>query len=198
LGNFEEVAKESVIGRRYNPAMDDLLIPISSDDHSRGPDAAPVTLLEYGDYECPYCGRAYPILKQLRETLGDQLRVVYRHFPQNNVHPHASVAAQAAEAAAAQGKFWQMHDLLFEHQDELADVMKYAIKLQLELYRFEADLSSERFANRIRFDHEGGVRNGIHKTPTFFINGKVYTGPLEYEAMLREIKTVLENAHRSQ
>jgi len=185
------------MGRRYNSVMDDLLIPVGSDDHSRGPETAAVTLLEYGDYECPYCGRAFPILKQLRETLGDELRIVYRHFPQNNVHPHASVAAQAAEAAGAQGKFWPMHDLLFEHQDELADVMKYAIKLELELYRFEADLSSERFADKIRFDHEGGVRNGVRKTPTFFINGKLYNGPLEYEALLREIKTASEIAHRS-
>ena len=177
-----------------------LLIAVSSEDHSRGPESAPVTLVEYGDYECPYCGRASPILQQLRTELGDQFRLVYRHFPQNNVHPHASVAAQAAEAAGAQKKFWDMHDLLFEHQDDLAgaDLLQYALKIGLEVYRFEADLSSEKYAAKISEDYEGGRFNSVTKTPTFFINGKKYLGPLEYDAVLAEIKTALENAHRSQ
>src|SRR5690349_20419393 len=105
-----------------NSDPDRLLIPIEAQDHAHGPQDAPVTLLEYGDYECPHCLRAFPIIKRLRNELGDRLRVIFRHFPQNSIHPRASVAAQAAEAAAAQGKFWAMHDLLFENQDRLADL----------------------------------------------------------------------------
>jgi protein-disulfide isomerase len=166
--------------------MSDLAIPVDSNDHALGPETAPVTLVEYGDYECPYCGRAFPIIKKLRETLGDQLRIVYRHFPQNSVHKHASVAAQAAEAAAAQGKFWQMHDQIFEHQADLADdFTPYAIRAGLELYR---DLSSERFARRVQADYEGGQRSGVKKTPTLFINDRRYAGPLEYEPLLDAIR----------
>jgi protein-disulfide isomerase len=181
-------------------ATNDLLIPVGPDDHSRGPATAPVTLVEYGDYECPTCGRAFPILQKLRQTMPDEFRLVFRHFPQSNVHPHASVAAQAAEAASAQKKFWEMHDLLFEHQDELAevDLVKYAMKLGLEVYRFEADLSAEEYSEKIRFDYDSGVRNGVDKTPTIFINNKRYTGPLEYDSVLNEIKTALENARHSQ
>ncbi|HEY7090670.1 MAG TPA: DsbA family protein [Tepidisphaeraceae bacterium] len=170
----------------------DLLIPVDSTDHALGPDNAPVTLVEYGDYECPHCGQAYPIIKRLKATLGDRLRVVYRHFPQNSVHPHASVAAQAAEAAHAQGKFWAMHDQLFEHQTDLADdLTAYAIRAGLEIYKFQADLSSERYARKVRSDYEGGVRNGVHKTPTIFLNGGGYSGPLEYEAILAAIQKLL-------
>jgi protein-disulfide isomerase len=163
----------------------DLMVPVDSSDHALGPEDASVTLVEYGDYECPYCGRAYPILKQLKEALGDRLRLVFRHFPQNSIHPRASVAAQAAEAAAAQGKFWAMHDLLFEHQDDLAsiDLTQLALSAGLEPYRFEADLSSERFAKRVQKDHDDAVRNGLHKTPSIFINGVLYTGELEYKAL---------------
>src|SRR6188508_427866 len=99
-----------------------LTMAVAKRDHAQGPADAPVTLLEYGDYECPYCGRAYPIVKEIQRRLGDRLRFVFRNFPLNSVHPHAGVAAQAAEAAAAQGKFWEMHDLLYEHQHDLADV----------------------------------------------------------------------------
>ena len=172
---------------------EDLLVPVGADDHAIGPDDAPITLVEYGDYECPYCGRAFPILKQLRETLADKFRLVFRHFPQNSVHPHASVAAQAAESAGAQGKFWAMHDLLFEHQDELAgtDLIQYALKLGLEVYRFEADLSSERYTAKIRSDYRDGLRNGVKKTPTLFINGKRYDGELNYDALLAKIKNLI-------
>src|SRR5215213_5813051 len=115
-----------------------LTLPVSSErDHAQGPDTAPVTLVEYGDYECPYCGQAYPIIKRLQETLGDKLRFVFRNFPLNTLHAHAGVAAQAAEAAGAQGKFWEMHDLLYENQEELdeSDLHKYALKLGLEFYK---------------------------------------------------------------
>ncbi len=169
-----------------------LAVPVTERDHAQGPADAPVTLVEYGDYECPYCGRAYPVVKQIQQRMGPRLRFVFRNFPLNTLHEHAGVAAQAAEAAASQGKFWEMHDLLYEHQDELAetDLNKYALHLGLEIYKFEADLSAERYAKRVRDDFRGGVRSGVNGTPTFFINELRYNGPHELEPMLE----ALENA----
>ena len=170
-----------------------LSIPFNAErDHVRGNPAAPLTLLEYGDYECPYCGRAFPIVNQLRAHFGERLRFVFRHFPLNNVHPHASVAAQSAEAAAAQGKFWEMHDMLYEHQQELAeaDLSQYALRIGLEIYRFQADVSTERFAKRVADDYESGAASGVKGTPTFFIQSERYTGEREFEA----IKSALESA----
>src|SRR3954462_13171041 len=160
-----------------------LTIPVTEKDHTQGPPGAPVTLLEYGDYECPYCGSAYPIVKRLQEEMGDKLRFVFRNFPLNTIHEHAGVAAQAAEAAGSQGKFWEMHDLLYQHQDDLLgdDLVRYALSLGLEIYRFEADLGGEVFAKRVREDFRTGVRSGVNGTPTFFINEIRYNGPLEYD-----------------
>ena len=150
-----------------------LSVAVTEKDHAQGPPDAPVTLVEYGDYECPYCGRAYPIVKQLQERMSDRLRFVFRNFPLNTLHEHAGVAAQAAEAAGAQGKFWEMHDILYEHQAELdqADLRHYALNIGLEIYQFDADLSGERFAKKVRADFRGGVRSGVNGTPTFFVNG---------------------------
>jgi protein-disulfide isomerase len=163
-----------------------LTLPIEPHDHASGPEDAAVTLVEYGDYECEWCARAYPVIKQIQQTMGKQVRVVFRHFPRNSLHPHAGTAAQAAEAAAAQGKFWEMHGLLFENQDELAevDLTKYALKLGLEVYKFQADVSSERFAPKVRRDLESGLASGVKKTPTLFINDVRYEGPLEYDALV--------------
>ena len=163
-----------------------LAIAVSEKDHADGPSDAPVTLVEYGDYECPYCGRAYPIVKEIQKRMEGRLRFVFRNFPLNTNHEHAGVAAQAAEAAAGQGKFWQMHDLLYEHQDELAeaDLNSYALKIGLEIYQFESDLSTERYAKRVRDDFRGGVRSGVNGTPTFFINDVRYNGPHELEPLL--------------
>jgi protein-disulfide isomerase len=162
-----------------------LALAVEGADHTSGPDDAPVTLVEYGDYECPWCARVYPIVDRVQQTMSQFVRVVFRHFPRNSLHPHASVAAQAAEAAAAQGKFWGMHRLLFENQDELAevDLTKYALKLGLEVYKFQADLSSERFAAKVRRDFDSGTQSGVKKTPTIFINGVRYDGALEYDAV---------------
>ncbi|HYO09283.1 MAG TPA: thioredoxin domain-containing protein [Tepidisphaeraceae bacterium] len=167
-----------------------LAVPVTENDHAQGPPDAPVTLVEYGDYECPYCGRAHPLVQELRRRLGDRLRFVFRNFPLNTIHQHAGVAAQAAEAAGVQGKFWEMHDLLYDHQSDLADadLQSYALKLELEPYQFSADLSSERFAKRVREDFRGGVRSGVNGTPTFFINGTRYNGPHELAAMLEAIE----------
>ena len=168
-----------------------LTVPVTSADHALGREDAPVTLVEYGDYECPYCGKAFPVVKEVRRRLGDRLRFVFRNFPINTIHEHAGVAAQAAEAAAAQGKFWEMHDLLYEHQHDLADadLHQYALKVGLEIYRFESDLSSERFSRRVREDFRGGIRSGVNATPTFFINGVRYDGEQTVEAMLAALET---------
>ena len=163
-----------------------LAIPVSEHDHAQGPPDAPVTLVEYGDYECPYCGRAFPVVKRLQESLGELLRFVFRNFPLNTIHEHAGMAAQAAEAAAAQGKFWEMHDILYEHQDTLAehDLREFALKIGLEIYKFNADLASERFAKRVQDDFRGGVRSGVNGTPTFFINDVRYDGAPDFDSLL--------------
>ena len=167
-----------------------LHIPVSDKDHAQGSPDAPVTLVEYGDYECPYCGKAYPAVRRIRNKMGDKLRFVFRNFPLNTIHEHAGVAAQAAEAAAAQGKFWEMHDILYEHQDDLADadLRSYALKVGLEIYRFDADLSGEKFAKRVRDDFRGGVRSGVNGTPTFFINGLRYNGEHTFDAMFQALE----------
>jgi protein-disulfide isomerase len=170
--------------------------PLDASDHLTGLPEAPVILLEYGDYECPTCLKAFPIIKQLLKQMPDVLQVAFRHFPQNSIHPHASVAAQAAEAAGAQGKFWKMHDALFTYQDRMDewDMSQYALKAELELYKFEADLSSERFARRVARDLESGRRGGVRKTPTLFINGIFYPGPLEVSALAEAIQRAPKKA----
>ena len=152
--------------------------PVSTRDHIAGPDDAPVTLVEYGDFECPYCGMAYAVVKRAQRELGDQLRVVFRHFPLAEAHPHARVAAQAAEAAAAQGQFWEMHDILFEHQDALGpeDLVSYAESLGLDTARFTSELEAGMYEKRVREDFRSGVRSGVNGTPTFFVNGDRYDG----------------------
>jgi protein-disulfide isomerase len=173
-----------------------LAISVTDTDHALGPADAPVTLVQYGDYECPDCAAVHPIVKRLRATMGDRLRFVFRNFPQNNVHAHAAVAAQAAESAAAQGKFWPMHDLLYAHQATLADhsMDEFALKLGLEIYKFNADLSAERYARRVQADFAGGQRSGVTGTPTFFINGARYTGEPEYEPMLAALESAAAEA----
>ena len=166
-----------------------LAIPVNETDHAQGPADAPVTLVEYGDYECPYCGRSHPIAKRIQKELGARLRFVFRHFPMNNVHRNAGNAAQAAEASGAQGKFWEMHDILFEHQQDLeyGDVNHYALRIGLDPYKFESALSSQRFAKRVTDDFRGGVRSGVNGTPTFFINDVRYEGENEYEALMAAV-----------
>jgi protein-disulfide isomerase len=152
--------------------------PVNAKDHTAGPDDAPVTLVEYGDYECPHCGRAHPIVKRTQRELGSQLRFVFRNFPLAEAHPHARLAAQAAEAAGAQGKFWEMHDTLFEHQDalEVEDLVGYAESLGLDIERFTRDLEAGTFEKRVRDDFRSGVKSGVNGTPTFFMNGARYDG----------------------
>jgi protein-disulfide isomerase len=152
--------------------------PVSDKDHAVGPDDAPITLVEYGDYECPYCGMAHPIVKSVQRALGEQLRFVFRNFPLAEAHPHARLAAQAAEAAGAQGRFWEMHDMLFENQTALepGDIVGYAKSIGLDVTRFERDLEAGTFMKKVRDDFRNGVRSGVNGTPTFFVNGERYDG----------------------
>ena len=165
--------------------------PISDSDHAAGPADAPVTLVEYGDYECPYCGMAHPIVQRAQRALGNQVRFVFRNFPLAEAHPHARLAAQAAEAAAAQGKFWEMHDTLFEHQDALEpdDIVGYAKAIGIDVERFVRELHSGMYAKKVRDDFRGGVRSGVNGTPTFFVNGARYEGSwANEEAFIRALQ----------
>jgi protein-disulfide isomerase len=172
-----------------------LVIPVSETDHTLGPGNAPVTLLEYGDYECPYCRRAHPILQGVRRTMGDRLRFVYRHFPLSQAHPHAEHAAEAAEAAGAQGRFWEMHDLLFENQNALEDddLAMYAAQVGIDGQRVAREIAAGTYAKKIRNDFRGGIRSGVNGTPTLFINGMRFDGnwsdPDELTQALNEAAT---------
>lgn len=159
-------------------------------DWVRGPADAPVTLLEYGDFECPFCGRAYWELKKLERMVGDQVRFVFRHFPLSQIHPHAMLAAEAAEAAGAQGKFWEMHETLFQNQHNLEAqaLIGYASQLGLDVPRFNRDLQQHRHLPKVRRDFLEGVRSGVNGTPTFFINGVRWNGPYTAEALLAGIQ----------
>src|SRR5258707_12407357 len=147
-----------------------LAIPVGKDEHVLGPADAPVTLVEYGDYQCPACGAAHPMVKVILKRLGAKLRFVFRHMPLSEMHPYAELAAEAAEAAAAQGKFWEMHDALYEHQDELGPdlVTTLAKRLRLDTSRFEDDLVSGRFRDRVKRDFMAGVWKGVDGRTTCF------------------------------
>jgi protein-disulfide isomerase len=147
--------------------------PVSDEDHAIGRSDAPITLVEYGDFECPYCGRAYPIVKEVQSRFADQLRFVFRNFPLSEIHPHAEHAAESAEAAGAQGAFWEMHDVLFENQHALEDVhlAGYASSLGLDVERFVNELAEGFYTPIVRQHFLSGVRSGVNGTPTFFING---------------------------
>ena len=169
---------------------------VSADDHRAGPDDAPVTLVEYGDYECPYCGAAHPVVQEVRRILGANLRFVFRNFPLTQAHPHAERAAEAAEAAGAQGKFWGMHDLLFEHQEALEepDLLRYAAALSLDEERFARDLSAGAYSDRVRRDFRSGVRSGVNGTPTFFINGVRHDGAGDLPTLLAAVEAAAATA----
>ena len=172
-----------------------LALPVSrSRDHIQGPDTAPATLVEYGDYECPYCGQAYIIIKQIQQLLGKNLRFVFRNFPLTQVHLHAQDAAEAAESAGAQNKFWEMHDYLYEHQQALDDenLVQYATRLGLDLPKFVQDIISHVHAARIREDFLSGVRSGVNGTPTFFINGTRYNNSWDLETLLETLNYTIK------
>jgi protein-disulfide isomerase len=164
--------------------------PLSERDHIRGPRSAQVSLVEYGDFECPYCRAAQPIVAGLIAALGDQLRVAFRHFPMSEVHPHAQHAAEMAEAAAAQGKFWEMHDTLFANQHSLddANLLKYGAELELDAERVSEELSSHEHVQRVAEDRDSGLASGVSSTPTFYIDGTRYDGSVALRNMLAAIR----------
>jgi protein-disulfide isomerase len=170
----------------------DLRVPVAAEDHVQGLDTAAVTMVEYADYECPYSRRAYSVIKQWQREVGVQLRFVYRNFPLRDVHPHAQHAAEAAEVAANQGKFWEMHDYLFEHQRALDDehLRQGAEQLGLDTVSYEQDMARHRYAGKIEDDLQGGIQSGVRGTPTLFIHGARYEGNHDRESLLRAIREV--------
>jgi protein-disulfide isomerase len=150
-------------------------------------------LVEYGDYECPHCGRAYPIVKRLQKHFGKRLFFVFRNFPLGQMHPHAESAAETAEFAGAEGKFWEMHDLLFENQDRLGNALLRELTAEVGLDPAELlqALEEGKYAPRVRADFSGGVRSGVNGTPTFFINGQRNDGSFDYQDMVEAIDTAL-------
>jgi protein-disulfide isomerase len=166
---------------------------VTPDDHSQGPEDAKVTLVEYGDYQCSHCGSAYRVVKRLQERFGKSLRFTFRNFPLAEVHPMAESAAEAAEYAATKGKFWQMHDDLYEHQTELSIELlaTLASKLELDAGSLTEALVEQTFQKRVRKDLVGGARSGVNGTPTFFINGVRHDGKADVETLAAAIEQFL-------
>jgi protein-disulfide isomerase len=164
-------------------------LPMPERDHIQGPSDAPMMLLEYGDYECSYCGEADPIVKEVQKRLGKRLCFAFRNFPLVNAHPHAEHAAEAAEAAAAQGRFWEMHDLLYENQGALEDddLAGYAAALGLDAQRLLKEVMTGAHIERVREDFRSGERNGVNGTPSFFINGVRCDGETRVDELLEAL-----------
>lgn len=183
---LEPTGKEA---ESYEPPK--LAVPVDpSRDHIQGDPKALLTLVQYGDYQCPYCGAAYPEVKKVQKELGSKLSFVFRNFPLTNVHEFAMDAAETAEASAAQGKFWEMHDFLYENQGTLGDpsvALGYAKKLGLDTQKFERELAQHVYRKRIKDDFMGGVRSGVNGTPTFYVNGVRHDGPSEAEALVKSL-----------
>lgn len=169
-----------------------LAVPVNSGrDHIQGPEAATMTLVEYGDYQCPYCGAAYPEVKKVQKELGNRLRFVFRNFPLTRIHEFALNAAETAEAASAQGKFWEMHDFLYEHQATLGDskvALGFAEKIGLDTAKFSRDLSQHKYQAAIKEDFDGGIRSGVNGTPTFYINGVRHDGEPTAEDLVKSLQ----------
>jgi protein-disulfide isomerase len=172
-----------------------LALEVSERDHIQGPSNAQVTLVEYGDYQCPYCGEAYYIIKDVQRQMAENMRFVFRNFPLTTIHPYAEPAAEAAEAAGAQGKFWEVHDYLYEHQSELGpeQLIVAGATLGLHTRRYTEELIRHVYAERIREDILSGVLSGITGTPTFFINGVRHDGSYDFDMLVGAI-----NAHLKQ
>lgn len=167
-----------------------LAVPISERDHSQGPATAAITLVQYGDYECPYTRQSTTVVRAIQQQLGDQLRFVFRNFPLTAIHPHALHAAFAAEAAATQGKFWEMHDYIFHHQHTLedSDLDQFAAAIGLDKQQFAREMTEHPSIGRIEEDLQSGIRSGVQGTPTFFINGALYRGSWEKDALLAALE----------
>jgi protein-disulfide isomerase len=170
--------------------MSKLSVPVGPEDHRQGDLDAESTLVEYGDYECPSCGQAYPIAKRLQKHFGKRLLFVFRNFPLGQMHPHAEAAAETAEFAGSHDKFWEMHDLLFENQDRLGDRLlgELTQKVHLDPAQLQDALEKREFEPRVRTDFAGGVRSGVNGTPTFFIGGRRHDGPYDFDTLVDAIE----------
>jgi protein-disulfide isomerase len=174
--------------------MATLKVPVSSSDHIQGADKPSIVLVEYGDFQCPYCGMAYPVVKMLHKHYEKQLAHVFRNFPLSQIHPLAEPAAEAAEFAAAQGSFWQMHDLIFENQAllSLPFLLELGKRVGLPPETLEPAISNKKFEQKIQEDFLGGVRSGVNGTPTFFINEQRYDGRVRFEELVLTIDALLK------
>ena len=164
--------------------------PVGDQDHIQGTDDAVIELVEYGDYECPHCGAAYPVIKKIEKKFGTQIRFIFRNFPLTESHEHAMAAAIASEAAALQHKFWEMHDIIFENQRSLSEagLLKLAGSIGLDVEPFKKDITKENLQEKVESDFESGIRSGVNATPTFFINGEKYNDGWESDRMLKFIR----------
>src|SRR5690348_6945855 len=174
-----------------------LTVPVSPKrDHIRGPIDAPVTLLEYGDFECPFCGQAHLVVKAVEAQFGNTMNFAFRHFPLTTVHPHAELAAEAAEAAGSQGKFWEMHDMLYANQQQLEgpQLLAYADALDLDLNRFGNEIAGHAYLPKVSEDFMSGVRSGVNGTPTFFINGVRHDGGWDYASLMSALQRAATTA----
>jgi len=167
--------------------------PVSDNDNIEGNPKAPIELVEYGDYQCPHCGRAYPIIKDIQKRMGQKLKFVFRNFPLTEIHPDAFNAALAAEAAGQQNKFWEMHDIIFEHQRHLdtENILVYAKRIGLNMAEFSKDIQKDIFVTKVENDIESGIRSGVNGTPSFFVNGSKYNGDWESEEFVDFLKRLL-------
>ena len=174
--------------------MSKLSIAVNADDHLQGDPSAECSLVEYGDYQCPYCGEAYPVVKRIQRHFGKRLSFVFRNFPLSQMHPWAERAAEVAEYAGANGKFWNMHDLLFENQEGLGDALflKLAEMLELSPSQLESAIEEQTYRARVRADFAGGARSGVNGTPTFFINGERHNGPFDFDSLRKAIERKLK------
>jgi protein-disulfide isomerase len=169
--------------------MSTLKPAVNNDDHIEGSLSAPVEIVEFGDYQCPYCGQAYPIIKDIQVLYEGQIKFIFRNFPLTEIHQHAFLAAQSAEAAALQGKFWEMHDAIYENQARLSEdlFLELATELGLDLEKFKKDVASAEVKEKVEGDFESGVRSGVNGTPSFYVNGQKFDGgAIDLRNMLNE------------
>lgn len=174
-----------------------LTVPVAPErDHIRGPNDAPLTMVEYGDYECPFCARAHPVTEQIIDRLGADLRFAYRQFPLSTIHPHAVLAAESAEAAGSQGRFWEMHGALYADQRRLEpeDLLARADVLGLDVRRLADDLRAHAQRDKVNADFLSGVHSGVNGTPTFFVNGRRHDGPADLPSLMESLRTALQRA----
>jgi protein-disulfide isomerase len=176
--------------------MSNLRVAVTEEDHAQGPASAPCTVVEYGDYQCPHCRAAHPVVEKLRHNFGNKLRFVFRNFPLNQSHPEAQSAAETAEFAGSKGKFWEMHDALFQHQDQLGELfyVEQSKALGLDGKELKTALADGTFTKRVQDDFSGGVRSGVNGTPTFFINGERHNGSNDFDRLSAKIGAILQAA----